>query len=413
MRKIKSHYEGHTVKITEVETLRPAIQGNLLFVLLRTDEGLVGLGESFFGPETVEAYIHETAGPAILAIDNVSPEKVGLALRPYVGFQGAGAETRGNSAIELAVWDLLGKTTGQPLVDLLGGRVRDELRIYNTCAGPGYVRAPSGQSSHNWGLREAGSKHSDYEDLERFLTAPGDLARELRGQGITGMKVWPFDRAAERSWGTEISNRDLDKGLQIVGDIRDAVGRDMDVMIEMHGLWQRPAATRILRHLVQFDPYWVEDPLRPDSVNALRTLRDAVDIPIATGETCVGRQGFASLLSEGIIDYATVDVQWSGGLTEARKIASLADAYGVPIAPHDCTGPATLAASAHLATSQPNGFIQETARAFLHTWYQELVVGLPQIEAGVLRLSSAPGHGVAIRDEVFDSPGISRRITLP
>ena len=213
----------------------------------------------------------------------------------------------------------------------------------------------------------------------RFLTRPAELAQDLLAEGITGMKVWPFDRAAERTNGTAISVAEMDAALGIVGAIRDAVGDRMDVMIELHGLWQVPAAVSIMREVAQFRPFWVEDPIRPDAVNAYADLRRRVDVPIAAGETATGRRGFLPLLEAGVLDYATVDVQWSGGITEARKVASLADAFGVPIAPHDCTGPATLAACAHLAASQPNGLIQETVRAFLRTWYHELVEGLPEI----------------------------------
>lgn len=396
------------MKIVSVETLRPTIQPNLLFVLVTTDDGMTGLGESFFGARTVEAYIHETAAPALLAMDDPSPEKAALALRSYLGYQGAGAETRGNAAIELALWDLLGKATGRSLSELLGGPVRDSMRIYNTCAGADYVRTSTQQASDNWGLRDDGS-HDQWEDLQAFLTRPAELARDLLADGITAMKVWPFDRAAERTRGTEISNEELDRGLQVIADIRDAVGRQMDVMVELHGLWLRRPATRIMRELAQFDPYWVEDPIRPDAIDALAQLRRDVDVPIATGETAVGRRGFAPLLADGVIDYATVDVQWTGGITEARKVAALADSYSVPVAPHDCTGPATLAACAHLTASQPNGLIQETVRAFLRTWYDELVEGLPVIEGSTLTITNSPGHGVRLRPSVLDSGVLERR----
>lgn len=396
------------MKIASIETIRPSIQPNLLFVLVTTDEGLTGLGEAFFGARTVETYIHETAAPVLLAMDSPSPERASLALRSYLGYQGAGAETRGNAALELALWDLLGKSTGRSLAELLGGPVRDSMRIYNTCAGSDYVRTTPRQSSDNWGLRSGEQDPGALEDLQAFLTEPGELARNLLAEGITAMKVWPFDRAAERSNGTEITNRELDDGLQIIADIRSAVGRDMDVMVEMHGLWQRPAATRIMRALAPYDPYWVEDPIRPDSVDALIELRRAVDVPIATGETCVGRRGFGPLLASGVVDFATVDVQWTGGISEARKVASLADSYSVPVAPHDCTGPATLAACAHLTASQPNGLIQETVRAFLRTWYGELVTGLPQIEGDTLTASTAPGHGVVLREGILKSPDVAK-----
>lgn len=397
------------MKIVSMETLRPAIQPNLLFVLLGTDEGLVGLGEAFFGARTVESYLHETVAPILLGMDAPSPEGVSVALRSYLGYQGAGAETRGNAAVELALWDLLGKSTARSLAELLGGPVRSELRTYNTCAGPDYVRTTSQQSSANWGLKD--TEAGQWEDLQAFLTRPADLARELLGEGITAMKVWPFDRAAERTNGTAISNAELDAGLEVVAEIRGATGDQMDVMVELHGLWLRPPATRIIRALEPYSPFWVEDPIRPDAVEGLTQLRRDVRVPIATGETAVGRRAFAPLLAAGVVDYVTVDVQWTGGIGEARKVAALADAYAVPIAPHDCTGPATLAACAALTASQPNGVIQETVRAFLRTWYGELVTGLPVVEGSVLRLAGRPGHGVELRPEVLVSPDVARQVS--
>lgn len=397
------------MKIVSVETVRPVVQPNLLFVLLTTDEGLTGLGEAFFGARTVEAHLHETVAPVLLDLDDQSPEKASLALRPYLGYQGAGAETRANAAAELALWDVLGQTTGASLSQLLGGPVRDSLRVYNTCAGAGYVRTTTRQSSENWGLPVG--EPSPWEDLDAFLHRPAELAENLLADGLTAMKVWPFDRAAERSAGMEITTAELDEGLEVIARIREAVGSAMDVMVELHGLWHRPAATRILRELAQFQPYWVEDPVRADAVDGLAELRRATDVPLAVGETCVGRRGFLPLLAQGVVDVATVDVQWTGGLGEARKVASLADAYSVPVAPHDCTGPATLAACVHLAASQPNGLIQETVRAFLRTWYAELVEGLPEIRDGHVEVPTRPGHGVRLREGVLDSDLVHRKVS--
>lgn len=217
------------------------------------------------------------------------------------------------------------------------------------------------------------------------------------------MKVWPFDRAAEATGGTDISPSELGRGLAVIEAIREEVGFDMKLMVELHGLWNRRGATAILQALTEYRPYWVEDPMRPDAVDALAALSADVDVPIATGETLVGRRGFLPLLERGAVDVVTVDVQWTGGLTEARKVAALADTYGVPVAPHDCTGPTTLAACVHLTQSVPNGLIQETVRAFLRTWYAELVEGLPPIVDGRIAATEAPGHGVRLRNDLGEA----------
>lgn len=389
--------------ITTVQTIRPAVQPNLLFVLVQDDEGYRGLGEAFFGSRTVETYIHESAAEVILSNPDPTPERVAQALIPYTGFQGAGAEVRGNAAIDLALWDLLGKRSGQPLAALFGGPAHSSLPIYNTCAGPGYVSTSTRQESDNWGVPQNGTGAA-LEDLDAFLNRPAKLARELYDEGIRGMKVWPFDRAAEASNGTHISPHDLADGIKIIDAIRSEVGTEMNLMVELHGLWNRRTAATIIHAVTPYQPYWVEDPIRPDAVDALSALTAEVDVGIATGETVVGRRGFLPLLASGAVDIATVDVQWTGGLTEARKVASLADTYDVPVAPHDCTGPATLAACAHLALSAPNGMIQETVRAFLRTWYAELVDGLPDIRDGVVLPSDTPGHGVTLLPDVLKNP---------
>jgi galactonate dehydratase len=393
--------------ITHLETFRPAEQANLLLLALHTDEGLVGVGEAFSASSAVETYLHETVAPALAGQSDLAPERIAAMLSPYVGYQGGGVETRANGAIDIALWDLLGRRAGLPVAELLGGPVRERIAIYNTCAGRAYVSRTSRQESANWG-RTAGAL---YEDLEAFLTRPGELARELVAEGIPAMKVWPFDEAAELTGGTDISRRGVERGIGIVDEIRIAVGDDIELMVELHALWGRRGATTICDALAPYRPYWVEDPMRADAVDALARLRADVDVPLACGETCVGRRGFLPLLQSAAIDVATVDVGWTGGLTEARKIAALADAYGIPIAPHDCTGPVAFAACVHLVLSQPNGLIQETVRAFLRTWYGELVTGLPVVADGTVALTGESGLGVTLAGDLASRSGMQRRVT--
>lgn len=379
--------------IKSVETFRPPFQPNVVLLKLSGEDGHAGLGEAFFAAGAVEAYLHENVAPVLLAMDDPTPEKAAKLLAPYVGYQGGGVETRALGAVDIALWDLLGRRAGRPVVELLGGAVRDRIRIYNTCAGSGYVGSSSRQESGNWGL----GRQAPFEDLEAFLNRPAALAKELAAEGIPGMKVWPFDVGAERTGGVDILPEDLERGLSVARAIREAVP-SMDLMIELHGLWNLKAAEKICRALEPLKPFWVEDPVRPDAVDALSRLKQSTSVPIATGETVAGRRGFLPLLEKKAVDVITADVQWTGGLTEARKIASLADAYGVPIAPHDCTGPVTFAACVHLATSQPNGLIQETVRAFLRTWYRELVEGLPELSGGHVAPTKEPGLGLRLKE---------------
>jgi len=383
------------MRIVRIETIRPEIQRNICFVRLHADNGLSGLGEAFFGSRAVEAYVHETAAPVLLALEDASPERAARALAPYVGYQGGGAETRGNGAVDVALWDLLGKSARMPLARLFGGPVRDDIGTYNTCAGSQYINAAARQTSANWGLAGPNADRA-YEDLTAFLERPAELARELWDEGIRGMKVWPFDRAAEANEGMGISPSELAQGLSVVEAIRAEVGYEMKLMVELHGLWTpRPAAV-IAEALTPLRPFWIEDPLRADQVTALAALRRDIDVPVALGETAVGRRGFQRLLDEAAVDIVTMDVGWTGGITEARKIAALADMHGTPIAPHDCTGPVSLAVGAHVALSAPNGLIQETARSFYRTWYGALAEGFPTLKADRLSLNERSGHGVTL-----------------
>lgn len=398
------------MKITKIETVRPHAHPSTLWILLYDEKGNVGLGETYFSQTVIEEYVHAIAAPILFGLTRVNPERVTAALTPYVGFQGGGIEMRALGGIDIALWDLLGKRLNAPIVELLGGAVRDEIKIYNTCAGSSYMKKTSSQKTTNWGMGEAEDKR--YEDLEAFLNEPAKLARELFDSGIKGMKVWPFDTAAERTHGSSISREELAFGVGVIEAIRDEVGMDMDLMIELHGLWQRTPAEMIMEALKPYDPFWIEDPIRPDAVDAISHLRASTGMRIATGETAVGRRSILSLLQKNAVDIVTFDVQWTGGLTEARKMASLADTFATPFAPHDCTGPVSLAACTHLVLSQRNALVQETARAFIHTWYQDFATGIPPISNGNISVGDQPGHGVALQDWVWKSSDVTIRTSV-
>ena len=385
--------------IARIDTLRLAEFPNLLWVEVVTDEGVVGLGETFYGAAAVEAYVHETAAPVLLGADPLAIEAHAAALRTYVGYGSAGAESRGRSAIDIALWDLWGKATGQPLYQLLGGRVRETAPIYNTCAGYRYVRRLPDQRVDNWGLPED-APAGPYEDLDGFLHHADRVAESLLEEGVSAMKIWPFDPYAEASNGTWIGPEDLERGLEPLRRVRAAVGTRMDVMVELHGLWDVPMAKRIVRALEPLAPRWVEDPVRSDDVDALAAVAGASRVPIAAGETLAGLRAFRRLAERRAADVVIFDPTWCGGIAEARKIAAVAEAYGLPVAAHDCTGPIGLAVGAHLSIALPNAVAQETVRAFYSDWYAELAVTLPPIADGQIAPAPGPGHGVALRPEL-------------
>ncbi len=381
------------MKIRQIETIRLGEFPNILWVRVHTHEGLVGLGETFMGAEAVEAYLHEWAAPRLIGHDPLAIEARGRDLTGYLGWRGSGVETRGNSALDIALWDIFGQAAGMPIHTALGGKSRDAIRIYNTCAGYQYIRSNKNQTSSNWGV---GNTSGPYEDLQGFLHHADELALSLKSEGITAMKIWPFDMAAERSHGQYISPAELDAALDPFRKIRTAVGSDMDIMVEFHSLWRLPMARRISRALQQFDTFWHEDPIRIDSLDLLKAYAEDCQAMVCASETLSYKWGFKDYLQTGVAGVAMLDLSWCGGLTEARKIAAMADAWQLPVAPHDCTGPVVWTASTHLSLHAPNALIQESVRAFYTGWYKELVTELPRVENGVISLNEKPGLGITL-----------------
>ena len=393
------------MKVTGIDTIRLDEFPNLLFVQVHTDGGVTGLGETFFGARAVESYIHETVAPYLLGKDPLEIDRHARGLYGYVGYRSSGAEMRGNSAIDIALWDIFGKVTGQPLYQLLGGKTRDAIRIYNTCAGYRYVRAQPRQAVANWGIG-AEKSAGPYEDLDAFLFHADELAVSLLEQGVTGMKIWPFDPYAEQSGGHYLSAPDLDRALEPFRKIRNAVGNAMDIMVEFHSLWDYPTARTICAELEQFSPYWFEDPLKADNIEVLAELARSTRVPIAASESLATRWSFREVLERGAAGIVMVDVSWTGGISEARKIANLAEIHQRPVMFHDCTGPVVLACSTHLSLNAPNALVQETVRAFYYGWYGELVTSLPPIVNGTIASPSGPGHGIELQPGLTDAAGV-------
>jgi L-alanine-DL-glutamate epimerase-like enolase superfamily enzyme len=396
------------MKATAIETIRLARQPNLLWVRIHTDDGITGLGETFYGPEAAEAHIHRVIAPYLLGRDPRQVEAHQAHLTGYVGYTNSGAEMRGRSAIDIACWDILGQSVNLPLCDLWGGRVRPAIRAYNTCAGYSYVQTEAVQSTANFGLDAA---TGPYEDLKAFLERPVELAESLLAMGIRAMKIWPFDFAAEASQGQAITTEDLKRGLAPFEAIRAALGERMDLMCELHGLWNRPMAVRIARALEPLDPFWVEDPVLPDHFGALGEVARATRAPIACGETRATRADFRAMLELGALSTLIMDLSWCGGISEARKAAAMAEAFAVPVAFHDCTGPVVLAASTHLALHARNCAIQEMVRAFYYGWYGPLVTALPPVAGGMITVPEGAGLGLSLVPDVLRREDAAVRVS--
>ena len=396
------------MKVVQIDTLRLGEFPNILFVLVHTDEGLTGLGETFFGARAVEAYVHETVAPYLLGEDPLRIDHHAAQLYGYLGYASSGAETRGNSAVDIALWDLFGKVADQPVYQLMGGKSRERIRTYNTCAGYRYVREAPRQEVGNWGLSER-EDEGPYEDLDAFLHRAGELAEDLLSQGITAMKIWPFDPYAEESGGHFISEENLQEALKPFRQIREAVGDRMDVMVEFHSLWDLPTARRIARALEEFEPYWFEDPLKADDLDALAAFARSTRVPVTASETLSGRASFRELVEKGAAEIVMLDVSWCGGIGEAKKIATIAEARHLPVAPHDCTGPVVFTASTHLSLNLPNALVQESVRAYYTGWYRELLTTLPTVENGHVAPPEGPGLGTELLPDLRERPDADLR----
>jgi L-alanine-DL-glutamate epimerase-like enolase superfamily enzyme len=270
------------------------------------------------------------------------------------------------------------------------------------------MREAKGQTTSNYGVD---NPHNTYDDLNGFLHRADELAAELLDEGITAMKIWPFDHAAEKTEGAYISSDDLKAALAPFEKIRKAVGDRIDIMVEFHSMWRLLPAMTIARALAPFDTFWHEDPIKMDSLSSLKRYAEASTAPICASETLGGRSAFRDLLETGVAGVVMLDIAWCGGLTEAKAIASMADAWHLPVAPHDCTGPVVLTASTHLALNAPNALVQESVRAYYRTWYRDLVTALPEVKDGFISVPPGPGLGLELAPDLDKRFTVTRRVS--
>ncbi|MCC7494004.1 MAG: mandelate racemase/muconate lactonizing enzyme family protein [Fimbriimonadaceae bacterium] len=361
----------HLRSLTTVQL--PALH-RLAFVRVETFDGVVGWGETYDKAATSIAAIHEIVAPLVLGRRLGDISGLSHLVRDQIQFHGrAGGEMRGWSAVEMALWDALGQATGQPLYQLLGGRCRESVPVYNTCV-----------------------SHGAYRDHERFLGDPGDLATELLADGYTAAKIWPFDRASERHLGQRVEPRDLDRAVAPVAAMR-ATG--LEVGIELHGRWTLPAAVAVAHALEPHTPLFLEEALPAGHPNQIRALREATRIPLIGSEWLINRQDVLPWLQCGATQILMTDTSWNGGLLESLRIASLAETFGVPLVFHSCGGPLTHAASLHLATAIPNIYAVETVRAFAQTWFREVSDLELRVRDGLTAPPpERPGLGLSLAD---------------
>ena len=396
-------------KVTEIRTIRIAERPNLLWVEIETDEKLTGLGESFRGAATAEAAIHEQIAPSLLGRDSREIEAFShLFSNPYVGSNSAGAEMRAASAVDIALWDLHGKRHNTPIYNLMGGLSRSELPVYNTCAGYAYNSQNAKRRAVMGDERPVGP----YDDQIAFMKDAGELARSLVDEGYAAMKIWPFDIYTKAPASHHISLANLKAGLEPFAKIRKAVGDKIDVMCELHCFWGGTASLRICQALEDYGVFWAEDPVcKSDDIRSVAALRGKTRTPICISETLGGLVKYRDALIADAVDYVMLDLAWCGGLTMAKKIAAMAEAHAKPVSPHDCTGPVVLTAGIHFAFNAPTAIFQEVVRAYMTTWYRDIVTNLAVIENGKLAPPELPGLGIELRPEVKTRPDASVRVS--
>jgi galactonate dehydratase len=399
------------ITITAIETVVPErIMWGLVLVRVHTDAGIIGHGETYIGPQAVASLIHDWFAHRLLGADALAIESHWRFLYERCANIGVrGAELRAISAIDLALWDILGQVCKQPVYRLLGGPVRERVAIYNSCGNPNYGRNMGGTGWPGYGgLGEPGPLGDSYNLFHR----PAELAEELVAEGFGAIKTWPFDATAHRHGGMRIPLDELTAAVAPLKEIRKRVGDKLEILVDGHGFFMLPAALRIadaLRDDVR--PLWLEDILKMDNLETLADFRRQSRMPISASEMLLTRADFASALQNHAMDFAMIDPTWCGGISESVRIAHLAQAFNVPTTCHDCTGPLTLFAGLHINAAVPGCCFQETVRAHVRSFYKDLIDPLPVMRDGYAELPNGDGLGTRFDPSLFDEREAGYRIT--
>ena len=403
------------IKITKIETSIPAhVMPGLLALRVYTDAGFIGCGETYYAPHAVAAMIHDWMARRLLGADALQIERhFRFLYERATNFGARGTELRAISALDLALWDILGQVTEQPVWQLLGGCTRDAIPIYNSSGGPAYGgRGDRPAGDQGWPGHGIIGQEGPLNDYWSLVNQPVDYAKALLDEGIRGLKAWTLDFAAHKQGGPlYISHKDLDEGLRPLRAIREALGHDIELMIDGHGFFQLATALRIARAVRDLDVLWLEDIIRPDSVDTIADLRQKADVPLAVSEMLVGYDDFRMVLEKRAADYIMIDPTWVGGISQTRRVTELAQFYNVPVVMHDCTGPFTLLSGIHVATAAANVAWQETLRAHIRILYPQLIRESIRVEAGHVQPPQAPGIGITWQSELFERSDAQVRVS--
>ena len=339
----------------------------VLYVVVQvsTDEGLQGIGGIGLGSEAVARLVENQIQPLVLG---ESPFNVELLwekmFRATVNIGRKGLVLEAISGIDIALWDIMGKATGQPVYNLLGGRTRERIRAY-------------------------ASRLYPVEDLEMLAEA----ARQYAAAGFTAMKM-------RFGYGPADGRAGMRQNEALVRTVREAIGPDIELMADAYMGWTTTYAIEMIRRLVDYDLAWVEEPLLPDDLDGYARIRAAVQTPIATGEHEFTRWGFKELIQKGAADILQPDVNRVGGITEAHKIWALASAHNLPVVPHSGNFHNLPLIMAHLNSPLAEYFPGDIRDG--DTFFSELFLGEPVAEGGYLTLSDKPGLGVVLNPAIID-----------
>ena len=362
------------MRITSIETFTVGNPWkNWLFTRVHTDEGLHGVGEgtlNYFA-KTVEAAVHELS-PLIIGLDPFQVEIVSQKLLRDPYSEGAQIHNSAVASIEIALWDIIGKATNQPIYNLWGGRCHQKLRAYAN----GWYRGP--------------------RKPEFFA----EKAKQVAGRGYTALKFDPFGSA----W-RMVSRSEFDLAIDIIAAVRDAVGDHVDLLIEAHSRFNVATAVQFAEAIARFRPAWFEEPVPHTNIGAMVEVARRSPVPVATGESLSSKQQFADLLSHNAVSILQPEPLALGGIFAARKIADMVDAHYGVIAPHSAQGPICSAACVQLNASIPNFFIHEIFDEFNEPWEKELVTNAVHVVDGYIEIGNRPGLGIDLNvDEIAKHP---------
>lgn len=365
--------EGDAMKIADVQCMvLGTAWRNLSVVIVTTDDGIEGIGEvrMISTTDALAGYLQEAVPNHVLGSDPLATEDlVQRMMRRDYGRPGQ-IEMSGIAAIEIACWDIAGKYLNQPVYRLLGGPVRDRIKAY----------------ANGWYTVE--------RTPEEFFKA----AQRVVERGYRALKVDPFGAG---TW--ELDRAERLRSLSLIEAVRDAAGPDVEIMIEMHGRFAPSQAISLARDLEPFAPSWIEEPVPPDNLAALKKVSERVNVPVATGERIHNRTEFRELFELQACDIVQADITMCGGIGEARKIASWAESYYLLMAPHNVGGPVSTAAALHFAAATPNFKILEHFNDFSEAHVKEVAPGNPEVVDGYFALPNGPGLGITLDRSVLES----------